>query len=76
MKKGNLIANVLCAYEYARYVLRGRFELSEKGIATDAEYSYRYARHALNGRFELGVIATNAHYSYNYAKYDLRKDLN
>ena len=49
------------AYHYALWQLNGRFELGEKLIATNAEYSYRYAFFVLKGRFELGepVIATD-----------------
>ena len=43
--------------KYARYVLKGRFELGEKAIAQSAEYSCKYARYVLKGRFELGEPA-------------------
>lgn len=57
------------AYHYALWVLKGRFELGEKLIATDPHYSYYYAGDVVKDRFVLGepVIATNAHYSYRYA---------
>jgi hypothetical protein len=45
-----------CAYEYARYVLKERFELGEAIIATDAYCACNYAIHVLNGRFELGEL--------------------
>ena len=50
-------------YEYAYCVLKGRFELGEKAIATNTYesviatsscYSYWYAKDVLKGRFELG----------------------
>ena len=57
------------AYHYALWVLKGRFELGEKLIATDPHYSYYYAGDVVKDRFVLGepVIATNALYSYRYA---------
>jgi hypothetical protein len=57
------------AYDYAYYVIKGRFELGEPAIAANAFYSYWYARDVIKGRFELGerTIATNAYYSYEYA---------
>jgi hypothetical protein len=58
------------AYYYAFKILKGRFQLGEKAIATDSEYSYWYARDVLGCRFELGeqTIASNATFSYFYAK--------
>ena len=54
---------------YAQYILKGRFELGEAIISTNAECAYFYASYVLDRRFELGepVIATNAEYSYMYA---------
>ena len=58
------------AYHYALWVLRGRFDLGEKLIATDALHSYYYAFFAFKGRFELGepIISTVAEYSFLYAR--------
>jgi hypothetical protein len=58
------------AYDYAYYVIKGRFELGEPAIAANAFYSYWYACDVIKERFELGerTIATNAYYSYEYAR--------
>ena len=39
--------NAYRSYSYARYVLKGRFELGEKAISKSASYSYSYARDVL-----------------------------
>ena len=56
------------AYEYALYVLKGRFELGEEIIAKNAAYSYYYARNVLKVRFELGenVILSSKFYKDDY----------
>ena len=54
---------------YARDVLKGRFEVGEEFISTDAHHSLVYAN-ILNKRFELGeeAISGEAYHSFNYAK--------
>jgi len=42
------------SYDYAKFVLRGRFEQGEEAIATDAYYSYYYARDIMHGAFPEG----------------------
>jgi hypothetical protein len=42
------------AYDYACDVIKGRFELGEPVIATNAYYSYSYACDVIKGRFKLG----------------------
>ena len=67
----NLISqNAYYSYDYAKNVIKGRFELGEKAISQDAEFSYLYARDVIKGRFELGekAISQNSCYSYDYAK--------
>ena len=56
------------SYLYARYVLKGRFELGEILIAANPEYSYLYARDILKGRFELGeqAIAGDSDFKKEY----------
>jgi hypothetical protein len=51
------------AYDYARDVIEGRFELGESAIAKDAHWAYEYARDVIKGRFKLGepAIAKDAH---------------
>ena len=77
--KQHLSMYALCsperAFEYAHYVLGGRFELGEPIIATDPKHSYWYAKNVLNGRFELGepIIATDPKHSYRYAHFTNRK---
>ena len=44
------------AFYYAETHLRGRFELGEEAIKTDAYCACNYAIHVLNGRFELGEL--------------------
>ena len=63
------------AYEYARDILKGPFELGEAIIATDSKQSYDYANRVLHGPFPLGepVIATNAYKSYMYAVLVLKR---
>jgi hypothetical protein len=42
------------AYDYARNVIVGRFELGEPVIAKDVHYAYSYACDVIKGKFELG----------------------
>ena len=57
------------AYEYARDILKGPFELGEAIIATDSKQSYDYANRVLHGPFPLGekAISTSPYYSFQYA---------
>jgi hypothetical protein len=71
----NLLASLQSAeqaYLYAQTIsrLRGKFELGEPIIATDANRSYYYARDVIKRRFELGerAIATDANFTYLYAR--------
>ena len=59
------------AYEYALFVLKGRFELGEAIIATDAYCACNYARNVLKVRFELGenVILSSKFYKDEYIAY-------
>lgn len=59
------------SYRYGKEVLKGRFELGEGAIATDAQVSYLYARDVLKGRFLLGEtpISKSPHYSFMYSRY-------
>lgn len=45
------------SYDYASFVLNGRFELGEPAIAQEGTLSYQYAVSVLKGRFELGEPA-------------------
>jgi hypothetical protein len=65
------LKNLRFAYLYARNILKGRFELGEPTIATDANYSYLYAKNILKGRFELGepIIRNNIVYKTAYEKF-------
>jgi hypothetical protein len=60
-------------YNYASYILKGKFELGEKAIAENTDYSFNYALYVLNKPFPLGeaAISIDAEYSYNYALYVL-----
>ncbi len=51
------------AFDYARHVLKGRFEEGEDAIATNALFSYLYAI-ILHGRFPKGEI------TISFSKYD------
>jgi hypothetical protein len=56
-----------CAYFYARYVLKDRFEKGEDAIATDAHYAFMYATNVTRGRFEKGEDAiTKSHLRREY----------
>lgn len=71
------------SYQYALYILEGRFELGEPAIAESAVYSFLYARYVLYERFDGGepAIATKAKESYWYAtevlfdRFNLAEDL-
>ena len=58
------------AYEYARWVLNGRFPGGEPAIAQDAQWAYEYAQDVLKGRFPAGeaAIAQDAQWAYEYAQ--------
>lgn len=60
--------NSICAFAYARDVLKGPFPAGEKAISQDTYISYRYA-YILKGPFPAGEpeIAKDAYYSYKYA---------
>lgn len=45
------------AYQYARYVLRGRFERGEKLVAADAGSAYWYAKDVIGGPWIMGEEA-------------------
>lgn len=55
--------------EYARHVIKGRFEDGEDAIITSHDSSFVYAMAVIGGRFEKGesIISTDARSSYNYA---------
>jgi hypothetical protein len=61
-----IAADARYVYDYARDVIKRRFELGEPVIATNVYYSYHYARDVIKGRFELGepAIAADANYTY------------
>jgi len=40
-----------CAYDYARYVIKGRWAEAESVIAMDAECAYYYAHDVIKGRW-------------------------
>ena len=66
------------AYEYAMFVVRGRFPEGEAAIATSPYYAYEYAYNVLKGRFPAGEAIifdgdSNPIYSYTYPKM-LRRD--
>jgi hypothetical protein len=57
------------AFNYAKYVLKGRFPEGEAAIATDdTYYAYEYARDVIGGRFPEGeaVIATDPYRAKDY----------
>ena len=59
------------SYEYATLILKDRFELGEKEIATSSWYSFYYALKVLNGtRVPIieKTIAESAQYSFSYAR--------
>lgn len=58
------------SFNYARYVLKGRFELGEGSISKDSENSCSYAYRILKGRFKIGeeVIAKSPSSSLFYAE--------
>ncbi len=70
-----MASNPEYAFEYANYILKGRFVEGEKVITTDPRYAYYYAIHVLKGRFSEAekAIATNSRYSYLYARYVLKR---
>ena len=57
------------SYNYACYVIKGRWEKGEAVISQYAEASYYYARDVIKGRWEKGedVISQYAGWSYRYA---------
>lgn len=54
------------AFEYALYVLRGRFPLGEPAIARSARTSLQYSQDILRGRFPLGEKALCKPYCHVY----------
>lgn len=66
----------LYALYYAKYVIKGRFELGESIIATDEEYSYYYAFDVLKSPFPLGepVLTKSKYYSYLYTHFVLKQN--
>lgn len=60
------------AYEYANYVVRGRFQLGEAAIKTSDKYSVLYARNVLHETYDIDKIAQDPKLAYNYAKNILR----
>ncbi len=79
MKEEEALESAKNSYDYARNILKGRFEKGEIAISKDAYYSYLYALNILKGRFEKGeiVISKNAYYSKSYREniYDAEKEL-
>jgi len=61
------------AFNYARSVCQGRFELLEPLIINDPDLCYHYAADVIGGRWEEGepTIAKDLQLSLNYARYVL-----
>jgi hypothetical protein len=59
------------AYEYARYVIKGRWPEGEPAIAKDPRWAYWYARDVIKGRFPEAepVIAKDPHLAKNYNEF-------
>jgi hypothetical protein len=58
------------SYQYAKEIIKGRFEAGEATIAKEAHESFFYALEVLKGRFELGemAISKSGSYSRQYAQ--------
>jgi hypothetical protein len=65
--------NPVYSFQYARDIIKGRWEEGEGIIATDPELSYCYAKHVIEGPFPLGhhvIFKSEWKKSYiNYLKY-------
>lgn len=68
--EGIIAKDASAAFEYARQVVKGKFELGEKEIAYSEYYSLEYAKEVIEGRFELGedAIANTGKYAIEYAR--------
>lgn len=57
------------SYFYAKYVLKGRFELGEEVIIKKEHYLYYYCQDIVQGRFGQGekALSKNIYCSYHYA---------
>lgn len=63
------------SYLYARYVIKGPFQLGEEVIASNIYYSYWYSNDVLKGQFSLGekIISNDPGTSFHYAKFVIKK---
>lgn len=71
MNMNDIIENPRLCIEYARIVLKGRFEQGEEAIAQNALYSLIYAKDLLKERFIQGekVISEDVRIKESYMKY-------
>ena len=62
------------AYEYARYIIKGRFPEGELLIAKNTAYAYSYAVNIIKKRFPGGeaAIAKDGGYAYGYARFIIK----
>jgi hypothetical protein len=62
------------AYQYARNILKKRWERGEEVILKTPYYAYLYARHVIGGRWIEAepLIAKESNSAYQYAKYVLK----
>jgi len=67
--EGIILKDAAYSFYYAKYIIKGRWELGEAVISKDTFYSYYYALHVIKGRWELGepAISQDAYSSYWYA---------
>lgn len=70
------IIRSLHALYYAKYVIKGRFELGESIIATDDYCAFNYAFDVLKSPFPLGekAITKSKYYSYLYTHFVLKQN--
>ena len=64
------------AYEYARYIIKGRWIEAEEYIKKDPQYAYYYATNIIKGRFLEAeeYIKKHPKYAYEYAKYIIKDE--
>ena len=69
-----IASNPYYAYEYARYVIKGRFPEGEKAIASAPNYAYSYAYFISKGRWPEGekAIVTAPYWAYLYARHIIK----
>ena len=69
-----IVSDPSVAYNYARYVIKGRWPEAEKAIVSDPFTAFNYALDVIKGRW-LGAekaIASNPDVAYNYARYVIK----